>query len=173
MEGTGINLETKAYLSSNSCWWASNLYYWNKGIFILPRATYLTLDLQSVRMFPPVYITIHFHGSETHPNIMFMFILSFLPTILSSKMAFMKTTTPFSRATFVTSKMHTLMIQLILMEFLLSSSVNHSLTNNDTNQHDIFSFKQAFIYDPYNKLQNWNTRISLCKWTGVECSSWN
>ena len=102
-------------------------------------------------MFPLVYVTIHFHGSETHSNIMFMFILSFLPTILSSKMAFMKTTTPFSREAFVTSKMHT-MIQLILMEFLMSSSVNHSLTNNDTDQHDMFSFKQAFIYDPYNKL---------------------
>jgi hypothetical protein len=59
------------------------------------------------------------------------------------------------------------------MEFLLSSSVNHSLTNNDTDQHDLFSFKQSFIYDLYNKLLNWNTRISLCKWTGVECSSWN
>jgi hypothetical protein len=59
------------------------------------------------------------------------------------------------------------------MEFLLSSLVNHSLTNNDTDQHDLFSFKKPFIHDPYNKLQNWNTHISLCKWTGVECHSWN
>lgn len=65
------------------------------------------------------------------------------------------------------------MIQLILLQILLSFSVTDSLTSNATDQHALLSFKQAFIYDPYNNLQSWNNGISLCKWTGVECSSWN
>eukprot|EP00253_Pinus_taeda_P001759 PITA_01759 len=85
----------------------------------------------------------------------------------------MKFRTPISRAAFAISKMHIQMIQLLLLQILLSFSVTDSLTSNATDQHALLSFKQAFIYDPYNNLQSWNNGISLCKWTGVECSSWN
>eukprot|EP01018_Ginkgo_biloba_P031236 Gb_35071 [translate_table: standard] len=65
---------------------------------------------------------------------------------------------------------------LLFCTFLLvfaSSPIAHSSAYNATYQDRLalisFSFKNSITNDPFNVLANWNTNITFCSWTGVNC----
>eukprot|EP01018_Ginkgo_biloba_P027326 Gb_34076 [translate_table: standard] len=70
------------------------------------------------------------------------------------------------------SEIFVLILKLSLIIPLSSLSVAHPSPNINSSfedQQSLISFQNSISYDPFNALQDWNSSVIFCNWTGVTC----